>query len=102
MTARPDALLRFEREARKASLKHDHIVNVYRFEKPAGFPPYIVMEFVDGETLDSRLKREGKLTPEAAAAIARQVALGLAAAHANGMVHRDIKPANILLDKHTG
>jgi len=102
MTARPDVLLRFEREARKASLAHDHIVSVYRFEKPAGFPPYIVMEFVDGETLDAKLKREGQLAPEEAASIARQVALGLAAAHEHGMVHRDIKPANILLDKKTG
>ena len=101
MTVRPDAIVRFEREARKASLKHDHIVNVYRFEKPAGFPPYLVMEFVEGETLQARLKREGRLTPEEATAIARQVALGLAAAHEHGMVHRDIKPANILLDKAT-
>jgi eukaryotic-like serine/threonine-protein kinase len=102
MTARPDALLRFEREAKKAAIKHDHVVNVYRFEKPTGFPPYLVMEFVEGETLEARLKREGKLTPEEAAAIARQIALGLAAAHEHGMVHRDIKPANILLDKKTG
>jgi WD40 repeat protein len=102
MTARPEAIVRFEREARKASLKHDHIVNVYRFEKPNGFPPYLVMEFIEGETLEARLKHEGKLTPEAAASIARQVALGLAAAHEHGMVHRDIKPANILLDKTTG
>lgn len=102
MTARPDAIVRFEREARKASLKHDHIVNVYRFEKPTGFPPYLVMEFVDGETLEAKLKRDGKLTPEETASIARQVALGLAAAHEHGMVHRDIKPANILLDKASG
>jgi WD40 repeat protein/serine/threonine protein kinase len=101
MTARPDALVRFEREARKASLKHDHVVSVYRFEKPPGFPPYLVMEFVEGETLEARLQCDGKLTPEAAAAIARQIALGLAAAHERGMVHRDIKPANILLDKIT-
>ncbi len=98
MTARPDAILRFEREARKASLKHDHIVSVYRFEKPTGFPPYLVMEFVEGETLEAKLKQDGKLPPKEAAAIARQVALGLAAAHAHGMVHRDIKPANILLE----
>jgi WD40 repeat protein len=102
MTARPDAVARFEREARKASLLHDHIVSVFRFEKPSGFPPYLVMEFVEGETLEARLKREGALTPESAAAIARQVALGLAAAHERGMVHRDIKPANILLDQSSG
>src|SRR5262249_30637589 len=102
MTVRTDALIRFEREARKASLKHDHIVCVHRFEKPYGFPPYLVMEFVDGQTLEARLKREGKLSPVEAASIARQVALGLAAAHERGLVHRDIKPANILLDKTSG
>ena len=102
MTARADAVTRFEREARKASLKHDHIVNVYRFEKPANFPPYLVMEFVEGQTLDARLKAGGKLPPEEAVAIARQIALGLAAAHERGMVHRDIKPANVLLDSSSG
>ena len=102
MTARSDVLMRFEREARKASLQHDHIVTVHHFENPGGFPPYLVMEYIEGETLEARIRREGKLTPEEAAAIARQAALGLAAAHEHGMVHRDIKPANILLDKTTG
>jgi eukaryotic-like serine/threonine-protein kinase len=98
MTARPEAIVRFEREARKASLKHDHIVSVHRFEKPVGFPPYLVMEYVEGETLEAKLKRETRLTPDEAANITRQIALGLAAAHAIGLVHRDIKPANILLE----
>ena len=102
MTVRPEAILRFEREARKASLRHDHVVTVYRFEKPDGFPPYLVMEFVEGETLEARLRRDGKLPPTVAATIARQVALGLASAHEQGMVKRDIKHTNKLLDKITG
>jgi WD40 repeat protein len=93
---------RFEREARKAAaVRHDHVVAVHRLGHHANLP-FIVMEFVQGEPLSVRLKRAGKLDPLEAAEIVRQVALGLAAAHAQNVVHRDIKPSNILLDQKTG
>jgi WD40 repeat protein/serine/threonine protein kinase len=93
---------RFEREARKAAaVRHDHVVTVHRLAHHAGLP-FLVMEFIPGEPLSARLKREGRLPPREAAEIVRQVALGLAAAHAQNVVHRDIKPSNILLDGRTG
>src|SRR6267142_1440324 len=68
----------------QASFKHEHIVTVYRLEKPAGFPPCLVMEYVEGESLAARLLREERLSPEAAANLTRQVALGLAASQERG------------------
>jgi WD40 repeat protein len=64
--------------------------------------PYLVMEYVDGETLHDRIKREGKLGARAAAEIVRQVAEGLGAAHRQDLVHRDVKSSNILLDRLNG
>jgi eukaryotic-like serine/threonine-protein kinase len=95
---------RFEGEARKAAtVRHDHVVTIHRVGGTPGFAlPYFVMEFVDGEALSDRLQRQGALGPKEAAEIARQVALGLAAAHARGLVHRDIKPANVLLEGPSG
>jgi eukaryotic-like serine/threonine-protein kinase len=61
--------------------------------------PYIVMEFVDGSPLSDVLRREGTLPGGQVAAILRDIALGLAAAHLEGLIHRDIKPANILVPK---
>jgi serine/threonine protein kinase len=95
---------RFEGEARKAAaVRHDHVVTIHRVGSTPGFAlPYFVMEYIDGEALSNRLERQGALTSREAAEIGRQVALGLAAAHARGQVHRDIKPSNILLDKCSG
>jgi WD40 repeat protein len=95
---------RFEAEARKAAaVRHDHVVAIHRVGTTADFAlPYFVMEYIDGESLSSRLERQGALGPREAAVIVHQAALGLAAAHDRGLVHRDIKPSNILLERATG
>jgi serine/threonine protein kinase len=85
---------RFEREARAiAALNHPHICTLYDLG-----PSYLVMEFVEGETLAERLKR-GKLSLDDSLAYTAQVADGLAAAHAKGIIHRDLKPGNVMLTK---
>jgi eukaryotic-like serine/threonine-protein kinase len=83
---------RFEREARAvAALNHPNICTIHDVG-----PNYIVMEVVEGSTLQDRLK-EGPLPLEEALAIARQIGEALEAAHEKGIVHRDLKPANIKL-----
>lgn len=88
---------RFLREARSvAAIRHENVVQIYAVEE---YPvPYIVMEFVEGPTLHQRLTDDGPMTSEQMVRIAKQIALGLDAAHSKNIVHRDIKPANILLD----
>lgn len=89
---------RFLREARAAAgISHENVVLVYSVgESPL---PYLAMEFVDGRTLQQKMDEEGPFPLAEALHIARQIASGLAAAHAAGLIHRDIKPANILLDR---
>ncbi len=90
---------RFLREARAmAGVEHPHVVRIYGFGEVEG-QPYIVMEYVEGETLAARLSRTTRLALEDALRIAREVAQALAAAWSRGIVHRDVKPANILLDR---
>jgi eukaryotic-like serine/threonine-protein kinase len=95
----PDSVLeRFEREARAASaLNHPNICTVYSVDNFAG-QPVIVMELVEGETLEARLAR-GPLRQSEAIALAIQIAGVLAEAHRKGIVHRDLKPANVMLTK---
>src|SRR5262249_24075084 len=82
-------------------IKHDHIVSVYQVGEDRGVP-FIAMEFLEGEPLDARMRREGKLPVADLLSIGRETALGLAAAHKRGLIHRDIKPANIWLEAQAG
>lgn len=98
----PDKIERFRREARAlAKLGHPHIVTVIDIGEDAG-RPFIVLEYVAGETLKSRISRDGRLPVDEALAYAIEVARALAAAHERGIVHRDVKSQNILLDTDGG
>jgi hypothetical protein len=91
------ALARFEREARAvAALNHPAIVALHDIGTEDGVA-YVVIELLEGETLRERLDRDGSIPPRRALAIAAQVAQGLGAAHARGIVHRDVKPENLFL-----
>ena len=88
---------RFRREARAAArLSHPNIVAVFDSGSDAD-QPYLVMEYVPGQSLAQLLARQGRLAPRRAVELAIQVCAALAAAHAQGLVHRDIKPANVLV-----
>ena len=92
------ARLRFLREARAAaSVRHSNVASVFHLGKSGGNYFY-AMEFVEGETLDSLIKRSGPLEVKRALEITMQVAGGLAAVHKKGLVHRDIKPSNIMVN----
>jgi tRNA A-37 threonylcarbamoyl transferase component Bud32 len=93
---------RFVREAQTiASLSHPAIAHVYgigEVDERTGKLLYIVMEHVDGESIEHILERDDKVPVERALSLVRQTALGLRAAHAKGIVHRDVKPSNLLVD----
>jgi eukaryotic-like serine/threonine-protein kinase len=89
---------RFTREAQAAAaVCHDHVVAVHGVSEADGLP-YLVMQYVAGESLQQRLDRTGPLPVEETVRIGMQSASGLAAAHAQGLIHRDVKPANLLLE----
>jgi tRNA A-37 threonylcarbamoyl transferase component Bud32 len=97
-TARPEIVTRFFNEAKAASTIADPgIVQIFDFGHHTDGSAYIVMELLDGEPLDDRLKQHGRLQVGDALRILRQVATSLGAAHARGIVHRDLKPENIFL-----
>ena len=94
----PEARSRFENEARAAAkLRSKHVVEVYDHGVSDDARPFIVMEFLQGEPLDKRLDRAGRLEPKETAHIILQVCRALTKAHAAGVVHRDLKPENVFL-----
>ena len=100
LAATSPARKRFLREARAtAAIRHENVVSIYAVEEQP--LPFLVMEFVQGETLQQRLNRTGPLHRGDILRIGRQIADGLAAAHGKGLIHRDIKPGNILLEDGT-
>ncbi|HSR94155.1 MAG TPA: protein kinase [Solirubrobacterales bacterium] len=99
MSEQPEQLQRFRQEARAvAKLTHPNVVSVIDAGEDGGHP-YIVFEYVKGETLKQRIARVGALDTQEAIAYAIEVGRGLSVAHARNMVHRDIKPQNVLIDE---
>src|SRR4051795_3489838 len=94
----PDQLERFRREARAvASLNHQHVVTVIDAGEDDG-APYIVFEYVEGETLKDRIRSSGRLPVPEAVAYAIEIGRALSCAHSHRLVHRDVKPQNVLID----
>ncbi len=95
-------LQRFFKEARLyAKFRHPGIVTIYDIADNA-FPPYIIVEHVEGKSLEEILEEKEKLPPEEAASICMQILESLDVIHSSGTVHRDIKPANIIVEKKSG
>jgi eukaryotic-like serine/threonine-protein kinase len=94
---------RFCREGRAAAaISHEHVVAMHQVATDGESDiAYLVMQFIDGETLESRMSANGASPTEEAARLGMQIAAGLSAAHSRGMIHRDIKPANILIERET-
>lgn len=93
---------RFLREAQAAAkLKHDNIVTIYQVGEDMGVP-FLAMEFLQGKSLEEWLRPDRRATVVETLTIGKQIAKGLAAAHAVGLIHRDIKPANIWLEAPKG
>ncbi len=100
VTADSDELERFRREARAvAQLSHPHVVGVIDAGEDEDGRPYIVFEYVEGETLKDRIRRLGRLPIPEAVAYSIEIARALGAAHARHIVHRDVKPQNVLIDE---
>ncbi|HEY9772879.1 MAG TPA: protein kinase [Planktothrix sp.] len=92
------ALQRFEQEAQSVRrLSHHNLVSILDHGAPLEYAPYILMEFVEGNSLASIINREGSLSEKRAIDITRQVCAALEHAHAKGIVHRDLKPSNIIV-----
>jgi serine/threonine protein kinase len=100
LAAQADFHRRFLREAQlAAAIDHEHIVTIYQVGEDRGIP-FLAMKLLQGESLEARLgRRGGRLPLPEVLRIGREIAEGLAAAHAQGLIHRDIKPANIWLEE---
>src|SRR5436190_10226503 len=93
-----EAIARFEREARTtASIQHPNVIDVTDFGKSAEGVFFLVMEYVEGESLYQLLRREGTISVQRAHALLRQISAGVEAAHDEGILHRDLKPANVFI-----
>jgi serine/threonine protein kinase len=100
LTENKEVTQRFEREAQAAGrIGNDHILEVLDLGSLPNGDHYIVMEYLDGEALTSRIKTRGRMEPLELAQIIRQVLVGLSAAHRAGIIHRDLKPDNIFILK---
>lgn len=101
MAATSPARKRFLREARAtAAIRHENVVNIYAVEEAP--LPFLVMEYIDGKTLQQVLDENGPLELQTICRLGQMIANGLQAAHLQGLIHRDIKPANILIESGTG
>jgi eukaryotic-like serine/threonine-protein kinase len=99
-TGNAEVMQRFEREAQAAGrIGNDHILEVLDLGVLADGDRFIIMEFLDGEPLSSRIKHRGRLMPHELAPLMRQVLVGLGAAHAVGIIHRDLKPDNLFIQR---
>jgi WD40 repeat protein len=97
LAASGNARKRFLREARAAAaVRDEHVIGIHAVEEQPA--PYLVMEYIEGQTLQQKLDKSGPLTVKEILRIGYQTCVGLAAAHKQGLIHRDIKPANILLE----
>jgi serine/threonine protein kinase len=98
LAASPAARQRFLREARAAAaVRNDHVVTIYQVGEDRG-TPFVVMELLQGESLEAFLRRGGRLPVAEILRLGRETAEGLAAAHEQGLIHRDVKPANLWLE----
>jgi hypothetical protein len=98
LAASATARQRFVREAQAAAaVRHENVIDIHAVDEAKGLP-YLVMEYVSGQSLQQRLDATGPLEVREVLRIGMQAAAGLAAAHAQGVIHRDVKPANILLE----
>ncbi len=98
LQSNPGRLARFHNEVRLArAVTHANVCRVHDIGEAEGVH-FLTMEYVDGEDLGSLLRRIGRLPRDKALELARQVCLGLAAAHERGVIHRDLKPANVMID----
>jgi urea transport system substrate-binding protein len=101
LTTSDTARQRFVREAQAAAaVAHENVIDVHVVED-AGAVPYLVMQFIEGRSLEDKIRQGGPLPLRGVLRIGAQIASGLAAAHAKGLIHRDVTPANILLEDGT-
>ena len=97
LAASATARRRFLREGKAAAaVNHPNVLTIHSVEEHRG-TPFLVMEFVAGKSLKEYIAARGKLDPQETLRLGTQIALGLAAAHAQGVIHRDVKPGNVML-----